>query len=517
MDVVEAERRPTPWKRVTPEPSNPSACSLAVLMDEEMARTMQESEKAAYEEASALPLIVATENETQDDDLLLAQLLQSEFDAEYDRYSSANERHMNGNKKVSISFRNYRHVPSTESPDDDEDDYDVIDEMTSRRSPAAVVSPSTSTSSSSKSRRRRKWKQGVPTKHDLAVCGRKNVERVASLFPPDFATGDVTNEADDFCFSNRVYTALKRHSIKEEKQAQRVFDKKDRSTHNLSLDPQTRLILFKLVSSDTLSNVNGCLATGKESSVYHAFGGRGKEGECPVPRECAVKVFKTTLNEFKSRDKYIRDDHRFRLPLGRQNPRKIIRIWTEKEARNLRRMEKANIRCPRVITHKKHVLVMGFIGDDQRGAPQLKDAKLDETNARLAYTQCISMMKVMYDDARLVHGDLSEFNMLWHGNEVYFIDVSQSVEPSHPHAFDFLYHDCVNVVEFFRRLLGVERVLSASELFVHVCGVAMASGEEAETLGRLKAFNKRESRREEEGKMFREDLQRKEETREIDF
>ena len=29
-----------------------------------------------------------------------------------------------------------------------------------------------------------------------------------------------------------------------------------------------------------------------------------------VPKECAVKVFKTTLNEFKTRDKYIREDYR---------------------------------------------------------------------------------------------------------------------------------------------------------------------------------------------------------------
>ena len=39
----------------------------------------------------------------------------------------------------------------------------------------------------------------------------------------------------------------------------------------------------------------------------------GPEVALNVPKECAVKVFKTTLNEFKTRDKYIREDYRCEL------------------------------------------------------------------------------------------------------------------------------------------------------------------------------------------------------------
>ena len=56
-----------------------------------------------------------------------------------------------------------------------------------------------------------------------------------------------------------------------------------------------------------------------------------------MPEECAVKVFKTTLNEFKTRDRYIKDDHRFKDRISKQNPRKIIKLWAEKEMCNLRR------------------------------------------------------------------------------------------------------------------------------------------------------------------------------------
>lgn len=70
----------------------------------------------------------------------------------------------------------------------------------------------------------------------------------------------------------------------------------------------------------------------------------------------------------------------------------------------------------------------------------------------------------MYQQCKLIHADLSEYNMLWHEEKLWFIDVSQSVEPFHPHALEFLYRDCTNVVEFFSKC-GVPDVVPAHELF----------------------------------------------------
>lgn len=55
-------------------------------------------------------------------------------------------------------------------------------------------------------------------------------------------------------------------------------------------------------------------------------------------------------------------------------------------------------------------------------------------------------MKILFDKANLIHADLSEYNILWHNDLCYFIDVSQSVEPSHENAFYFLYRDCSNII-----------------------------------------------------------------------
>ena len=62
-----------------------------------------------------------------------------------------------------------------------------------------------------------------------------------------------------------------------------------------------------------------------------------------------------------------------------------------------------------------------------------------------------------------MHGDLSEYNLLYHENDAFWIDVSQSVEHDHPHALEFLRKDCMNVNLFFMK--NNVSVLTTKELF----------------------------------------------------
>jgi len=57
----------------------------------------------------------------------------------------------------------------------------------------------------------------------------------------------------------------------------------------------------------------------------------------------------------------------------------------------------------------------------------------------------------LYKVCRLVHADLSEYNILYHEGTLYIIDVSQSVGYEHPCALVFLRMDIKNVGDFFRR------------------------------------------------------------------
>lgn len=61
------------------------------------------------------------------------------------------------------------------------------------------------------------------------------------------------------------------------------------------------------------------------------------------------------------------------------------------------------------------------------------------------YRRCALLMRTMFHTCRLVHADLSEYNLLWYKKRLHVIDVSQSVEHDHPRALDFLRMDCKNV------------------------------------------------------------------------
>lgn len=60
--------------------------------------------------------------------------------------------------------------------------------------------------------------------------------------------------------------------------------------------------------------------------------------------------------------------------------------------------------------------------------------------------QVVQGMKLLYHKARLIHADLSEYNILWYNGQCYFIDVGQAMEPRTLDAFHFLMRDCQNVI-----------------------------------------------------------------------
>ncbi|XP_029446407.1 serine/threonine-protein kinase RIO1 [Rhinatrema bivittatum] len=271
---------------------------------------------------------------------------------------------------------------------------------------------------------------------------------------------------DKLNIADSVMNKVTEKSRQKEADMYRIKDKSDRATVEQVLDPRTRMILFKMLTRGVISEINGCISTGKEANVYHASTSNGENR--------AIKIYKTSILVFKDRDKYVSGEFRFRHGYCKGNPRKMVKTWAEKEMRNLIRLNAAAVPCPEPIMLRSHVLVMGFIGRNDMPAPLLRNAQLSECRARELYLQVIQDMRKMYQEARLVHADLSEYNMLYHDSKVYIIDVSQSVEHDHPHALEFLRKDCVNINTFFCKH-GVA-VMTVRELFDFVTDPSITEG-----------------------------------------
>eukprot|EP00882_Tetradesmus_deserticola_P022535 GHRQ01024452.1.p1 GENE.GHRQ01024452.1~~GHRQ01024452.1.p1 ORF type:complete len:332 (+),score=177.59 GHRQ01024452.1:83-997(+) len=286
---------------------------------------------------------------------------------------------------------------------------------------------------------------------------------------------DPLDSLDGQRLSAGVANTLRVSSAKAAAARLRAGDKSDRATVEQALDPRTRMVLFKMLNRGVFSEIFGCVSTGKEANVYHAC--------APDGADLAIKVYKTSILVFKDRDRYVSGDFRFRQGYCRSNPRKMVKTWAEKEMRNLARLGAAGIPAPAPLLLRLHVLVMEFVGDDGVAAPRLKDANLPLAKLCSAYQQMVCIVRQLYQTCRLVHADLSEYNILVHKDQLVIIDVSQAVDLDHPKALDFLREDCAHVNDFFRR--GGVAVLTNRELFDYAVDPNINDSNEAAVLGEL--------------------------------
>jgi RIO kinase 1 len=231
----------------------------------------------------------------------------------------------------------------------------------------------------------------------------------------------------------------------------------ERATIEEVFDQATRMVIYQLLNSGILYEVHGVVNAGKEARIYW---GKNKEG-----KDLAVKIYLTASAEFKKGMlKYIEGDYRFKGV--KRDTRSLIFTWAQKEFRNLEQASRAKVRVPKPVAVKNNVLVMEFIGKKGVNAPSLKEQA--PSDAEEVYEVLLTYLERLYRKAELVHGDLSEYNiMMWKDKPVIF-DVAQAVPTSHPMAEFFLRRDLANVNRFFKRL-GV-KVLSVDEAYKKVVG-----------------------------------------------
>lgn len=427
-------------------------------------------------------------------DALLAKMLQNQMNKEFNQELELRESQLNtsGSSKVITSLKRYRLSVSASSDDstfsshEDQDALETLEDNSYFEDVGAKLDFTLKGRNAAFDPERNEF----VSKHDVQTCYAKNAQKMES-FPTNFNTGDTAGVS----MNNNIFNGLKNHAWKEKRCQQKAEekrqDKKEKEEEGAEdvgehgVDNVTKVMLSKLVTSNVLESVNGVISIGKEAVVLHAKGGSATPDNQmnslrkSIPENIAVKVFKTVMSEFRHRDKYIQDDYRFCDRFKKLNSKKLAHLWAEKEARNLERLESARIPCPEVVLLKKHILFLRFIGNvsgtggnSSSAAPKLSElnkSELDEKIKTRMYQQTVDIMKRMYKEAKLIHADLSEYNLLWHENKVWVIDVAQAVEPNHPKALELLYRDCCNVVKFFGGKMRVKEVLNSRQLFLEVC------------------------------------------------
>jgi RIO kinase 1 len=125
--------------------------------------------------------------------------------------------------------------------------------------------------------------------------------------------------------------------------------------------------------------------------------------------------------------------------------------WTGHELEMMQHAWRAGVNVPYPIGPRDDGVLMQFVGDSERAAPRLVEARLSAEEIGRARTQLIENLRRLVG-AGFVHADLSAYNLLWWEDDVWLIDFPQTVDvTTNPHALEYLHRDLANVGRWFAR------------------------------------------------------------------
>jgi RIO kinase 1 len=184
------------------------------------------------------------------------------------------------------------------------------------------------------------------------------------------------------------------------------------------------------------------IKTGKEGDVYSVIKDKQKK---------AVKIYRLTTANFKKISTYIQRDYRFKSVKG--NLKKVILKWVQKEFRNLVLCHKAGVNVP--IPYKQHenIILMDYIDGNM-----LKDVAIE--NPKDFFNLLLEQMHLMKNNAKLIHGDLSEYNILVKDQYPIIIDLGQAMTIKNEDDFnefkDLYERDIKNVINYFNKKYNMD-------------------------------------------------------------
>ena len=209
--------------------------------------------------------------------------------------------------------------------------------------------------------------------------------------------------------------------------------------------------LQPLYDQGVITEVLRPLMAGKEAEVYLVI----SEGE-----ERVAKVYKQAINRsFKHRSDYtegrkVRNSRQQRAMNKRSKygREQIEAEWRSAEVDAIYRLRAAGVRVPEPYDFVDGVLVMELITDDQgEPAPRLVDLEFSRTEAIEVFRTLLREVVKMLC-AGVVHGDLSDFNVLMTHHGPVLIDFPQAVEAAHNRvARKLLIRDVDNLTQFMAR------------------------------------------------------------------
>ncbi len=210
-----------------------------------------------------------------------------------------------------------------------------------------------------------------------------------------------------------------------------------------------------LVEEGLIDEVLRQLMSGKEATVYVVR--CGDDIRCAkVYKEADRRSFHQAVSYQEGRR--VKNSRQARaMEKGTRYGRKMAEeVWQNAEVDALYRLAAAGVRVPQPYICFQGVLLMELLTDaDGNAAPRLNDVVLGEALA-LQYHATLLHQVVLMLCAGVIHGDLSEFNILVTAEGPVIIDLPQAVDAAgNTGAGDMLVRDVANLAAYFSRFAPV--------------------------------------------------------------
>jgi len=198
--------------------------------------------------------------------------------------------------------------------------------------------------------------------------------------------------------------------------------------------------------------VLGQLKSGKEATVWccRAVSANG------VSLVAAKRFVELEQRQFRNdalyqAGRHIRDNRGGRAMRGKSEYGREIQFssWVDQEFDTLKRLHGGGADVPRPLGRSGQTLIMEYVGSEDSPAPLLHRVDLMPDEARTAFDRILRNIR-LFLSLDCVHGDLSDFNVLWWNGVPMVIDFPQSVDPRvNENAFGLLVRDIENVCRCF--------------------------------------------------------------------
>ncbi len=232
-----------------------------------------------------------------------------------------------------------------------------------------------------------------------------------------------------------------------------------------------------------ITDVLHAVKSGKEAAVYCCVAEPATSAEYLAAKVYRPRMFRSLKNDAIYRQSRVQHDedgkiirgNRHRAARKSQRGRAVrVTSWIEYEFQVQEILYEAGADVPRPLAQAGNAVLMEYIGAVDEPAPLLREVTLEREEARPLF-ECVMRNIELFLAHDIVHGDLSEYNILYWQGAITLIDFAQAVDPHYnPQVYSLLTRDIERVCRYFARY-GVEADVTAiaEELWERYMGVVV--------------------------------------------